>query len=232
MLFHSREGPSMTTRKTQWAAEVPGQERGLDRRTLLRTALITGAGAVALGAMSVPLADPAHADSFQPNWGFCVNCDEIFWANGANFTSYGSCAAVQAEFHTLGGTNYYTEYGVSSSGNPANPSSSGQQAGWRFCTACAALIWPGTSSASCPKNSTWMSNQPLVWRNHSAGSTNYAVPFGITNNSDYQDGWCYCNACGVLYWAGKWGEDAGVCMTNWPDKHTAGSDSHYQMIFV
>jgi hypothetical protein len=216
--------------------ETPGQVRELGRRALLRNALITGAGAAALAAISVPLASTADAAIFQPNWGFCTQCDEIFWAGG-NFTSSGSCTANLGHSHTLGGTNYFTEYGASSSGNPADPSSSGQQAGWRWCTACSALFWPGTSNDRCPGTSVWIDGRVEGFANHDAGTTNYAVPFGITNNSDYQGGWCYCHACGVLYWAGQWGKNAGVCLGNTglltpPGPHLAGSSTHYQMIFT
>jgi hypothetical protein len=193
---------------------------------MLRNTLIAGAGAIVLGAMSIPLASTAEAGTYQANWGWCTQCNEIFWA-GSNFADAGVCPANGATNpHTLGGTNYSAMYNFSTAGNPADTSSSGQQAGWRWCSSCSALVWKGTNGP-CPGNSLVGAGDINP---HSLGGTNYAVPFGIAS-STYQDGWDYCLACGCLYWADGWDKAAENCFaaeTNGP--HTPGSDTHYQFI--
>jgi hypothetical protein len=88
-------------------SEKPGQVSGLGRRALLRNTLIAGAGAIALGAMSTTLAGAAEAAAgpgYQDNWGWCNQCNEIFWA-GTNFEDAGVCPANDALYpHTLDGT--------------------------------------------------------------------------------------------------------------------------------
>jgi hypothetical protein len=124
--------------------------------------------------------------------------------------------------------------GFGTSGNPANHSSSGQQAGWRWCTLCSALYWPGTDDPVCAGNTTYVLTVPIKSGPHVPGGTNYAVPFGITNNSGYQNGYNWCATCGILYWSvNGWGTDAVNCIGAPLDhKHTHGSTAHYQMIFT
>jgi hypothetical protein len=215
-------------------------ERGLSRRTLLRTGLV-GGGIAAVGAATLLKATPALAGTYQTNWGYCGLCNEIFWA-GPNFVGQGRCPAQPLDGHALGGTNYSAMMNFSNSGNPADPSSAGQQAGWHWCTKCDALVWGGASGywnnfGQCVGNPTSTGSGP-----HVVGSTNYAVPFGI-NSPTYQDGWDYCSACGVLYWGDGWGRDGGNCWPRtqyyWslgggpnPYPHTHGSSTHYQFIFT
>jgi hypothetical protein len=213
-------------------SEKPGQVSGLGRRALLRNTLIAGAGAIALGAMSTTLAGAAEAAAgpgYQDNWGWCNQCNEIFWA-GTNFEDAGVCPANDALYpHTLGGTNYTALTNFSTSGNPADTSSSGQQAGWRWCSKCSALVWNGNDGL-CPGNSVPSRG---ILGNHVLGSTNYAVPFGISSTL-YQNGWDYCSACGCLYWANGWDKAAENCYAantnNGP--HTPGSDTHYQFYYT
>jgi hypothetical protein len=213
-------------------AEMPEQENGLSRRALLRGALLTGVGAAALSAMSIPLAGAAlAATGSQSDWGWCNKCSEFFWATN-QFKNAGGCAAAAGGPHTLGGTNYTTLYGYATSGNPGDPMSSGQQAGWRWCNRCSAMFWPGALNA-CPANTMWALGVPLYSDNHVAGGTNYDVRFGYVNDPVLQDGWTWCYYCGVLYWSGQWGRNAGNCLFSWPNgPHTAGSSSHYQVQFT
>jgi len=211
--------------------ETPGQGRGLGRRALLRNTLVVGAGAVTLGAISIPLSGAAYAGSYQNYWGWCTKCNEFFWATN-EFENAGTCPVNNNDPHTLGGTAYTAMYGFSTSGNPADTSSAGQQAGWAWCTSCSAMFWK-SNGGSCPALSIIVEGNVVEkYVAHSPGGTNYAIPFGV-GNSDYQDGWNYCVNCSCLYWGGTWGASVGTCLDeNANRKHVAGSDTHYQAIFT
>jgi hypothetical protein len=210
--------------------ETPVPERGLGRRSLLRSALITGAGAVTLGAMSIPLASAARAGTYQSAWAWCTRCNAIFWASN-EFVNTGACPGNDGDPHDYGSnpTTYAAMYGFSTSGNPADTSSSGQQAGWAWCSACSMLGWKANGGC-CEANSKYADHLLYSPAAHSYGDTNYAIPFGVAN-SNYQPGWVYCSDCAVLYWGGTWGSAAENCAGKTPNgKHTPGSDTHYQFI--
>jgi hypothetical protein len=201
-----------------------GQGHGLNRRALLRSVLIAGAGTASVGAISSSLAVPARAASSQANWGWCTKCSGLFWAT-ASFKSNGVCTAGGS--HNLGGTNYSLVNGASTSGNPADPNSFGLQAGWSWCNLCQGLFWhnnPGT----CPNNFSVLTG----WGGHAAGSsTNYDVYFGYAVTSSLQGGWDYCSSCGGFYWGNGWGMDAGNCpaypISN--HSHSHGSSTKYEV---
>src|SRR5580698_196868 len=75
---------------------------GLDRRTLLRTGLLAGFGAAAVGGASTLLAGPASAaqpagvappggSTQQFDWGWCNACAGLFFAH--NDPHAGTCPA-------------------------------------------------------------------------------------------------------------------------------------------
>lgn len=228
----SHSAHSVTVAPEGKMTETPAQKRAIGRRALLRNTLITGAGVVALSAMSVPLADVAYAatDSYQPDWAWCSHCNAIFWAT-TSFVNQGVCPGNSGNAHVMGGTNYTAMYGWDTSGNPADPNSVGQQAGWAYCSWCKMLGWRNNSGV-CPANSVYVMGELWTAGPHSYGSTNYAVPFGWSDNS-FQNGWDYCSACAVLYWGDGWGKAAENCAaTNFNGKHTPGSSTHYQFLFT
>jgi hypothetical protein len=189
-------------------AETPGLERRFDRRTLLRNTLIAGAGAAALGAMSIPLAGTADAVTYQADWAWRYHCNALFWAT-ATFGNNGLCPGNGGGPHLVGATNYTAMYGIGTSANPANTSSSGQQAGWAYCSECKILGWRANSGA-CMAGSIYVPGELRNTTTHTYGSTNYAVPFGNSGIS-YQNGWVYCSACAILYYGHGWGNAAENC---------------------
>eukprot|EP01097_Dermamoeba_algensis_P007415 TRINITY_DN4679_c0_g1_i1.p2 TRINITY_DN4679_c0_g1~~TRINITY_DN4679_c0_g1_i1.p2 ORF type:complete len:147 (+),score=36.41 TRINITY_DN4679_c0_g1_i1:84-524(+) len=77
------------------------------------------------------------------------------------------------------------------------------QAGWRWCSACSSLFHETNKNPACPATGA---------AHNGAGSADYHLwhtepaPAGV----NHQNGWMYCNQCGILHYAGH----PGVC------KHT------------
>jgi hypothetical protein len=173
-----------------------------DRRTLLRNAVIAGAGFATLGTVVAPVARATSGT--QPGWRWCNLCAEIFWPT--NPGPVGGCPYTGGPHHAGSGTIYSLKFGSGGSGDPTNPASRGQQAGWHYCTACTGLFWPtgpNVCNAGAPSD-TWPYIGP-----HTAGPTVYDVEFwGDGTIPGDQVNWRYCTGCGVLFWGGG---NGGVC---------------------
>jgi len=207
-----------------------GEPQGIhsvSRRGILRGALLAGAGVATVGAVSAGLPGTANAATPDPQvgWGFCYQCNAMFWVaqQGSSW-----CAGSRDNRHAFGqgGYNYglpNSETGLSSQTNP--------QAGWRYCTLCRSLCWGG-NGRPCAGNDYGHGY-------HSPGATIYDLYFGIGVNSTSQPqaGWRYCGLCSLLYYQGPSGNSAGACIAapRYPDPsapsgpHTAASSTDYSM---
>lgn len=77
--------------------------------------------------------------------------------------------------------------------------SPGYQPGWAFCINCHAMFWTGDGNyGQCPK-------APAGSHSHAAQAGNFDYYFshnypGLSNSSEPQPGWRFCNWCYTLFW--------------------------------
>ncbi len=189
----------------------------MGRRTLLRKALLTGAGAIVASAASISFADTAYAyGGTQADWAYCDQCAGLFFAT-TSFVNNGRCPiSVQPIQHSRGSRNYYLEFGMGSSTT--------RQEGWRYCGNCKGLFWGNEQSTSfCP--ALMVGGGP-----HSFGSSRlYDVRFNEPSGQDEQLGWDFCGNCKGLYW-GNGNHSNGVCPGTF-GQHVPGSTRVYDMKF-
>ena len=190
------------------------------RRTLLRGALIAGAGIATFGGITA--ARPATANAAttpnpQPGWGQCIYCSTMFWVAEASLSHCASSSSLNGTHAVGSGTyNYDINNGVSGNGQ-SNP-----QVGWHYCTACKGMCW-GVSNGYCMG----------TLDDHQGGPTVYALNWGQPVSQKpppvLQANWRYCGKCALLYWQGPTGNSAGACPSG--GEHTAGSPTIYDVLW-
>jgi hypothetical protein len=219
---------------------TPPPARGLGRRTLLRNALLAGAGAVVASAalptftgvaraatLDVLVQDPyGEIDDFtaQNQWWWCNACHGLFWSG--NGTDTGACPARWPNPHNLSGSWMYDVPIL----NQQDAGIVQTQGGWRWCSNCQGLFWgSGQVSSHCPGNviSPYVSSGP-----HAFGSDwNYQLLWGPGwSKASLQAGWLFCSACKGLFHPNS-GTQAGVCPINFSSPHK-GAGSYNYTLFV
>jgi hypothetical protein len=84
--------------------------------------------------------DVAGTATAQAGWRFCRDCFVMFYKSGPG----GFCQANHESGHNgSGSVSYVLPHDV--------PESATAQAGWRFCTKCFAMFFPGGGSTACPR---------------------------------------------------------------------------------
>jgi hypothetical protein len=204
----------------------------INRRSLLRSGLLVGAGAATLGAGLAMGAPSAFADAppvietpdtvlagsppsqvsisgttynVQAAWRFCVNCRAMFWSPSG---PHGYCPAPGGgATHVPSSSNYGLPHDGPAIGNAAN-GGLGVQIGWRYCGKCQGLFWgPSAAVSICPAPDLSLENPPHAI----TSNTIYDMLFGgwASNVLILQSGWNYCSVCRGLYWGN--GAAAGIC---------------------
>jgi hypothetical protein len=184
--------------------------RGLDRRTLLRTGFLTGAGLAVVGATSQALTGVAKAQPIgvQPNWAWCASCSIFYY--GPNESSSHCPATGTTHFGYLDHQSwrYTNEYGYGSNVN--------QQANWLWCRKCQGLFYgPNVNSSRCPAS-------PPSGHHDGSTSYNYDVAYNIASTSSFQINWRWCSNCQGM-WYGPNGSSS-KCPTG--DPHVIGPGSY------
>jgi hypothetical protein len=214
---------------------VSKQTGGPDRRSLLRSGLLIGLGATVIGAASAGftrVADAATAPNPQPNWWSCINCDGLFHSD-SNGSPNGVCQSNISQNdgfrHEISGSSNYSVF------NGQTTSSSGVQAGWRWCNLCDLLFWgPGNNSA-CPANIGAIVNGETQIGPHTIGSATVYDLFYGGSGAGVQDNWRWCNLCEGIFWGPRTYD--GSCtgrLRNDGDSggHSFGSATNYEMVFT
>ena len=220
------------------------ESRGINRRSLLRSGLLVGAGAVALGAGSAATAPSAWAGtppsqvtingnlySVQGGWRYCKRCGVMFFSS--NGTGNGACA-VFGDNHTppLLHAPSSSDYGLPHGGAAIN-GTPGVQVGWRWCDLCQNLFWgPEVANSVCSQAEYLaISNQTNGPINHDLGSgTAYDMLFGgwATSGVTLQAGWNFCRLCKGLYHGN--GAPGGICIAGSPTHEPLSNPTNYQVI--
>jgi hypothetical protein len=74
------------------------------------------------------------------------------------------------------------------------------QAGWRYCTKCHSLFWPGSGSDKAPCAAGGI---------HAAAGFIFYLPYNIPGTAKAQSNWRFCNRCFGMFWNGY--PDKGRC---------------------
>jgi hypothetical protein len=74
------------------------------------------------------------------------------------------------------------------------------QAGWRYCTKCHSLFWPGSGSDKAPCAAGGI---------HTAAGFIFYLPYNIPGTPKAQSNWRFCNKCFGMFWNGY--PDKGRC---------------------
>jgi type II secretory pathway pseudopilin PulG len=167
--IHERQEDVMRDLESQAA-------RGIDRRALLRTGLLTG-----LGAAAVSVAPSA------------LTAAQAASASASRSAARGAAQAASASVSATGSQ-------VASSAATADATFKTQNYWW-WCHQCDGLFW--STSTSDTSNGTYAGGVcPAIapFPHDSAGSSNYGVPNGNPSQSGVQVGWHWCNKCDVLFW--------------------------------
>ena len=219
-----------------------GESRTINRRSLLRSGLLVGAGAATLGFGSVAGARSASASppttviingityKVQEGWRFCTQCRSMFWTSSGNPS--GVCPAEVGAHHIPGSSIYGLPHDGAKQGSAGNPGTLGVQIGWRWCGLCDALFWgSAVASTTCPAKVDSMNTSGNQQHNISS-ATVYDMLFGgwASNGVTLQQGWNYCTSCKGLFWGQ--GKDAGLCEVSDVGFHTVASTNvtNYQVI--
>lgn len=207
------------------------QERGeLGRRTLLRTGLLTGAGAVVVGIAGSALARSAGAARFpgslaaprratltssqqgvfsQDLWAWCKRCRGLFyWPN----QSASWCPAPEGGRHDGSGSYNYALV--------VNPGATGTtsyvQAQWAWCNQCQGLFYGPHQSAS------WCPARPDTHHDGS-GSYDYIVVLApVPDPGDGQLDWAWCSKCQGLFYRPQ--QSASWCPASGQHNGSASDD--------
>jgi hypothetical protein len=160
------------------------ENRGIERRALLRGGVLLGLGATAVAATWAVESGTAHAANSQPGWAWCDRCQQVwYWPHG-----FGSCPA-ESDFglgHAFAVTkyvsyNYRPEYAYEGSG---------YQQGWRFCKNCLSLFHGNVKDGICCFHDGV---------HDGTGSYAYALWYD-RNISNGQPGWRWCKYCYTLFY--------------------------------
>lgn len=114
------------------------------------------------------------------------NSDIVAWSDDSAIIEHGGHLATDLDF-TL----------------PVSPGAGNGQNGWRFCTQCHGLFWPGARSV-CPKTLS----------DHNAAGLVFWLPYAPTAIPGQSD-WRFCIRCSGLFWAGD-PYTHGVCPASGP----------------
>lgn len=167
----------------------------MNRRALLRSGLLAGAGAVTLGASALSSSGVAQATTagIQYGWAWCKWCDLLFFAD----SKYLACPYI-GKTHSVGTVDYYL--------NHDQPAQAGLQPKWSWCFNCGVIFYgPKVTDSACPGST----NVP-PYDTHAAGS-NWSYDIW-ENTGSGQSGWNWCNKCQGLFWGNR--QQAGVCWKN------------------
>jgi hypothetical protein len=194
---------------------------------LLQGGLLAGAGVATAGAMSAVFTGTAKASTPNPQlgWGWCEYCATMWWTAGQ---ASSACSSPSHDQHAVGSGSYdYEQFndGGSRYNNTTNP-----QANWFWCGNCQGMFWGPSTNNVCQS-----SNDGTLPPHAKGSETNYYLYYdadtGSTSNP--QPYWHWCGLCGLLYWQGPSGTQAGYCpgylLRNYPNygRHEAGSSTSY-----
>jgi len=155
-----------------------GENRGLQRRTVLRNGLLAGLGVAAVSISSTAIEGTAQAFSYQTGWKWCSKCRGLFYGPQQ---SASHCPA--GGTHDSTGSWPYTMF-------YDDPSSGGilQQQNWSWCGKCTGLFYgPKQSYSICPAGGP----------HDGSGSYNYSVAY---NTGQGQPNWNWCLQCQGLFY--------------------------------
>ena len=97
---------------------------------------------------------------------------------------------------------------------PAKAATPDPQPDWGYCKYCATMWWtPGQANSACAAYGSPIGSKGWGTHGVSSGSSNYAMynnQGGLTNKSNPQPNWRWCNYCQGLFWGGN----GGVCQGN------------------
>jgi hypothetical protein len=181
--------------------ETSRMARGLSRRTLLVSGLLTGVGAAAFTVGVPGLAGVAWASAdvlatapdgqevgftCQAAWTWCSNCQGVYWG-------VGFCPDTVAQFHVVGSDwNYQAPYGT-----PPSAAAGYLQAKWQYCWGCALLYY-------APRNGSngYCAYSGYGASGHSSAGGTYA--YYLPHGSGWQGGpmqsnWNWCYYCDTLF---------------------------------
>jgi|HubBroStandDraft_1064217.scaffolds.fasta_scaffold03349_3 hypothetical protein len=208
--------------------------RGLSRRRLLVSGLLTGVGATAFTVGVPDLTGVAWASTnvlatapngqevgftCQPAWTWCSNCQGVY------FGEYGYCPDTSAQFHVVGSDwNYQAPYGT-----PPSAAASYLQANWQYCYGCTLLYYAprNTSNGYCADpslGSTGHSSAGGTY-NYNGGSYNYYLPHGEGwQGGPMENNWEWCYLCDTLFFGPN--TDQSICPNpDAPNIYHSGSKS-------
>jgi Peptidase family C25 len=122
----------------------------------------------------------------QAGWKWCQRCYGMFYAGNGLAATH--CSA--APQHDPARSGDYTLN--SGTGAPG-------QNGWRWCVQCQGLFFGGSDGGSCPAT-------PGAPHKASNTPTDYAVKMRPNKTVGAQLGWCWCEKCQGLFYAGSLGQ--------------------------
>jgi hypothetical protein len=196
---------------------------GFNRRTLLRSSLLTGLGVAAVGGASTlftgtaSAAQPAGVDPPGSNtpqqfdWGWCNACDGLFFADNA--FSGGVCPAAASdgksdlyEHAIVKAVSYKSfDYGIYHNGSGTD-----YQANWCYCGNCNGLFHQASGT-------TITGIQPNGVCPYAAGRTphvNSGYPYLVYHgpiSGVGQPNWRFCINCYGIFFAEAGATTGGVC---------------------
>jgi hypothetical protein len=215
--------------------------RGLDRRTLLRTSLLAGFGAAAVGSASTLLAGtasaaqpagvdpPGSSTPQQFDWGWCNACAGLFFAH--NDPHAGECPApspygADVYQHAVVNDVLYTSYNY---GIYYNGSGTDYQPNWCYCSNCSGLFHQGSGSnpnGICPNGGTKNTG-------HVNSGYPYLVYYGSVSGVG-QPNWLWCSQCYGMFFAGTNPKKiGGACPLDGEGKyaHNGSTSFPYQLTY-
>jgi hypothetical protein len=194
---------------------TPQKPRGLDRRSLLRTSLLTGLGAVALSTASQTAAQAASESASSPNgltvtfnntqtkWRWCGYCGALFYCSSGN--SAPRCPSSLSDVHVAGSSTVYSVPMGSDTGN------TWIQPWWWWCNHCNGLFYSGTGNPTgyCAGNIN--PNTGAVGPHNLNASGDYELMFNdampdrqwnpLPGGPSIQANWSWCRICYSLFWS-------------------------------
>jgi hypothetical protein len=135
-------------------------------------------------------------DNKQHGWRYCGKCGCLQIGIGD-----GKCAA--GGTHTLSSLTYIAPVHVP-------PTDGAVQMGWKWCKRCSCMTWNGNNnSLGCPAGVT--GGLGILTPNHKKHDFSSSADYGMytvsPTSGQWQDGWKYCNKCGIMHYK----DGASVC---------------------